>query len=240
MVTGAGRGLGREIALQLAAAGADLALLARSTDELAETAAGVRAAGRAALALPIDLAETETIAAAAGRAGAELAPVDLLVNNAATLGPVQRSAELDPADWAEAIRVNLVAVATLTFALLPAMLDRGWGRIVNLSSGIVRQPQVMVRGNAYVTSKVALEAHTLNLAAELDGSGVTVNVFRPGKMDTSQQAWLRAQSPEAIGPALHQRYTGFATEGVLIDPATSAAALLNHLGEDANGDVWEI
>jgi NAD(P)-dependent dehydrogenase (short-subunit alcohol dehydrogenase family) len=67
------------------------------------------------------------------------------------------------------------------------MLDAGWGRVVNVSSGIVAHPAGMVRGNAYATTKAALEAHTVNLAAELPGTGVTVNVYRPGGVDTRRR-----------------------------------------------------
>ena len=74
------------------------------------------------------------------------------------------------------------------------MIERGWGRVVNVSSGIVANPKRMIGGNAYATSKSALEAHTLNLAAELVGTGVTVNVYRPGAVDTQMQAWIRRQS----------------------------------------------
>ncbi len=84
-----------------------------------------------------------------------------------------------------------------------AMRANGWGRIVNVSSGIVDQLAAMLRANAYATSKAALEAHTVNLAAELAGAGVTVNAFRPGEVDTAMQAWIRGQDPDQIGTGLH-------------------------------------
>jgi 3-oxoacyl-[acyl-carrier protein] reductase len=90
-----------------------------------------------------------------------------------------------------ALDVDLVAPATLTFALLPAMLDPRWGRVVNLSGGGVDGPRATLRANAFVTSKTALEAHTVNLAAEPASSGVTVNVLRPGSVRTDMFGYLQ-------------------------------------------------
>ncbi|HEY4277053.1 MAG TPA: SDR family oxidoreductase, partial [Conexibacter sp.] len=136
--------------------------------------------------------------------------------------------------------VNVVAVAALTFALLPSMLADGWGRVANVSTGIVAHPEAMIGGNAYVTSKTALEAHTVNLAAELAGSGVTVNAFRPGAVDTAMQEWIRSQDPERIGSALHDRFITSHAEGRLLTPEASAKSLVARLGGDDNGHIWDV
>ena len=86
------------------------------------------------------------------------------------------------------------------------MRERGWGRIVNVSSGIAAHPETMIGGNSYATTKAALEAHTVNLAAELAGTGVTVNIYRPGIVDTAMQTWIRSQDPARIGEQLHARF----------------------------------
>jgi NAD(P)-dependent dehydrogenase (short-subunit alcohol dehydrogenase family) len=93
------------------------------------------------------------------------------------------------------------------------------------AGGIVAYPAGMVRGNAYATTKAALEAHTVNLAAELAGTGVTVNAYRPGGVDTAMQAWIRSQAAERVG-ALRERFNKNFAEGTLITPEQSAAALL--------------
>ena len=239
LVSGAGRGLGRALAIELGAAGFDVALLARSAGQLAEAAEATRAVGGRTLELPVDLADLEATAAAARRTVEGLGPVDVLINNAAELGPVRSSADLDPAAWARAIAVNVTAAATLAFTLLPGMLDRERGEVVAVSSRIVADPAAMPRGNAYVASKAALEAHAINLAAEVAGSGVIVNVCRPAVLDTSQQSWLRGQSPDAIGETLHTRYTGFAAGDRLEDPAAVAGWLVAHLGGTASGEIWD-
>ena len=98
---------------------------------------------------------------------------------------------------------------------------------------------MMIRGTVYAASKAALEAHTLNLSAELAGTGVTVNVYRPGAVDTEMQAWIRGQDPDRIGSELHQRFMQSHAAGTLLTPQQSAAALLAHLDSDATGQIWE-
>ena len=120
------------------------------------------------------------------------------------------------------------------------MLEQGWGRIVNVSSGVAAHPAGMIGGNAYATTKAALEAHTINLAAELAGSGVTVNVYRPGSVDTAMQAWIRAQPPEKIGAPLHERFARSYEEGSLITAGQSARPLMDHLASDATGEIWNV
>jgi NAD(P)-dependent dehydrogenase (short-subunit alcohol dehydrogenase family) len=118
------------------------------------------------------------------------------------------------------------------------MRERGWGRVVNISSGIVADPAGMVGGNAYATGKAALEAHTVNLAAELAGTGVTANVYRPGSVDTAMQEWIRGQDG---APALSERFRRSHADGRLITPDHSAAALLHRLTTtDVTGAIWDV
>jgi NAD(P)-dependent dehydrogenase (short-subunit alcohol dehydrogenase family) len=240
LVTGAGRGIGRAIALELAKTGVSVALVARSRDELLDSAASVRELGGTAVVITADVADPDQLARCATRARDELGGVDILINNAAVVWPLGMSAEVDPVDWAAAIGINVVAVASLTFALLPAMLEQKWGRIVNVSSGVVARPASMIGGNAYVTGKAALEAHTVNLAAELADSGVTVNAFRPGSVDTAMQAWIRGQDPDRIGVSLHQRFSRSYAEGSLITTERSARSLLDRLPGEETGQIWDV
>ena len=189
--------------------------------------------------VPADLADEEQrrhAAAAVLVAGR----VDILVNNAATVEPLGPTAGIAAADLRLAFEINVVAPAALTAAVLPGMLDAGWGRIVNVSSGIVARPDSMVRFNAYATTKAALEAHTVNLAAELRGTGVTVNAYRPGGVDTAMQAWIRHQDPGRIGAGLHERFNKNFTEGTLITPEHSAVTLLAHLARAETGIIWDV
>jgi 3-oxoacyl-[acyl-carrier protein] reductase len=119
------------------------------------------------------------------------------------------------------------------------MLERRWGRIVNVSSGVAANPAAMIRANAYVTSKAAVEAHSLNLAAELAGSGVTVNVFRPGVVDTAMQAYIREQDVAVVGAGLHRRFVDYFEQGTLLSPEQSASSLLARLASPDTGQVWD-
>jgi NAD(P)-dependent dehydrogenase (short-subunit alcohol dehydrogenase family) len=242
LITGAGRGIGRAVALGLGGAGARVVLLARTATQLDETRALLREhgvpAGRVSV-LPADLGDEEHLgrAVAAALAGGR---VDILVNNAATVEPLGPTAGIKAEDLRLAFEVNVVAPVELTAAVLPGMLAAGWGRVVNVSSGIVANPAAMIRGNAYATTKAALEAHTVNLAAELRGTGVTVNAYRPGGVDTAMQAWIRRQDTGRIGADLHERFTRNYAEGALITPEHSAAALLAHLAGDDSGAIWDV
>ena len=242
LVTGAGRGIGRAVALGLGTAGARVVLLARTTAQLDETRALLRErgvpAGRVSV-LPADLADEEDRGRAAAAALAA-GRVDILVNNAATVEPLGPTAGIKAADLRLAFEVNLVAPAALTAAVLPGMLEAGWGRVVNVSSGIAASPAAMIRGNAYAATKAALEAHTVNLAAELRGTGVTVNAYRPGGVDTAMQAWIRRQDPERIGTGLHDRFNRNYAEGALITPEHTAAVLLARLAGDDTGMIWDV
>jgi NAD(P)-dependent dehydrogenase (short-subunit alcohol dehydrogenase family) len=86
-----------------------------------------------------------------------------------------------------------------------------------------------------------MEAHTVNLAAELRGTGVTVNAYRPGGVDTAMQAWIRQQDPRRIGrTAAYERFNQNFADGTPITPGRSAAALIAHLGGDETGAIWDI
>jgi NAD(P)-dependent dehydrogenase (short-subunit alcohol dehydrogenase family) len=189
--------------------------------------------------VPADLADEEdrgrAVAAVLAAGG-----VDILVNNAATVEPLGPTIGIAATDLRLAFEVNVVAPAALTAAVLPGMLDAGWGRVVNISSGIAAYPAGMVRGNAYAATKAALEAHTVNLAAELAGTGVTVNAYRPGGVDTAMQAWIRSQDPERIGTGLHERFNKNFAEGTLITTGHSAAVLLAHLAGNDTGAIWDV
>ena len=156
--------------------------------------------------VPADLANVEQRGQAVATVLAA-GPVDILINNAATVEPLGPTVGIAADDLRLAFEVNVVAPAALTATVLPAMLEARWTR-VNVSSGIAANPAAMIRGNAYATTKAALEAHTVNLAAELRDTGITVNVYRPGGVNTAMQAWIRAQDPERIGAGLHDGSTG--------------------------------
>jgi 3-oxoacyl-[acyl-carrier protein] reductase len=182
LVTGASRGIGRAVALALAAAGADVAVNYRERAAEAEAvAAAIRALGRRALAVAADVAEGAAVTDMVVRVEAELGPVDLLVNNAGIA--LRRDIEaLTEAEFDRTMAVNLKSAWLCTQAVLPGMRARGWGRVVNISSGAARGSGVI--GVHYNASKAGMEGLTRGYAARLVQAGITVNAVAPSLIET--------------------------------------------------------
>ena len=166
VVTGAGRGIGRAVALALAQAGAKVAALARTQSEIEETAALIKKSG-GAQAFAIDVTDTSGVRRAMEEIEAALGPVYVLDNNSGQLGRIGPFVESDPGEWWRVLDVNVRGVMLCTRAVLPGMMARGCGRIVNIASGLLPHPYL----SAYVTSKTALVRFSETLAAETRARG---------------------------------------------------------------------
>jgi len=182
LVTGGTRGIGRAIALRLAAGGADVGIASRSSDG-GPVVAELERLGVRACAVKADVADPEAVRRMFASVGGTLGPVDVLVNNAAVGDPGYRSAwELPAGSWERMIAVNLSGVYYCCAAALPPMLAKGWGRIVNIAStsGLTGGTS----GAHYAASKGGVIALSKALARELAPRGITVNVVAPSKIDT--------------------------------------------------------
>jgi 3-oxoacyl-[acyl-carrier protein] reductase len=182
LVTGGSRGIGKAIALALAEQGAKVAINYVSRADAAEAvAATIRASGGAAVAVRADVSARAAVDAMVAAVAAQLGPVDVLVNNAGIA--LRRGVDdLTEADFDRTIAVNLKAAFLCTRAVLPGMRERGWGRIVNISSGAARGAGVI--GAHYNASKAGLEGLTRGYAARLAGAGITVNAVAPSLIET--------------------------------------------------------
>jgi NAD(P)-dependent dehydrogenase (short-subunit alcohol dehydrogenase family) len=178
MVTGGGRGLGRLVAQALADNGFAVGLVARSGDQLERSRRLIEASGGLAAAVVADVGDERALRTAVARLRRRLGPVDLLVNNAGVPGPAGPSWEVDPGSWWETLGVNLGGTFACVRAVLPDMVARRQGRIVNITShaGVFRWPGV----SAYSVSKAAVVKLTENLAFETRRHGISVFGVNPG------------------------------------------------------------
>jgi len=190
LVTGGGRGIGRGIAIGLAQAGWRVAIAARSEDQLSET---VALAGDRVMGIPADLAEPSEAGRLARIVVEKLGPVSLLVNNAAMAGDFGLFWENDPADWWRCQELNVRAPMSLCREILPSMIARRAGRIVNMVSGA--GCQAFPDMSAYVVSKTALIRLSEQLALEAKPYGVCVFPLMPGVVRTAMLDGARHRLP---------------------------------------------
>ena len=202
VITGAGRGIGRAIALAYAREGARLALAARSEPELEQTVAAVSEQGGEAIAVPTDVTSqghTERLAAAALE---RFGRIDVLVNNAGISGPIGPLQDNDVTEWVDTINVNLTGTFLVCRAVIPAMLEQGRGKIINLSgAGVANAWSNM---SAYCSSKAAAVRLTEVLAQELKDKGIFVNALGPGSVHTSMWEKMTEQAEEAGADFIHE------------------------------------
>ena len=191
LVSGAARGIGRAIAVRLAREGADVGLV-DINPAIGDTAAEVRKLGRRALPIACDISNSGQVKAAVARVAAELGPVDLLVNNAGIVDNIASVENMSDEKWAQEIGVNLTGAFNLVRAVVGAMSERGFGRIVNISSVAARGG--LARQVGYSATKSGLLGLTHTVALEYARKGVTCNAVLPGMVETEN---VRAM-PQAI------------------------------------------
>jgi NAD(P)-dependent dehydrogenase (short-subunit alcohol dehydrogenase family) len=213
VVTGAGRGIGRAIALQMAAAGARVALVARSVDQLEETARLITDAGGTALVVPTDVTDENAVRIMEQHVEAELGAVDILVNNAGSffaIGPIWQT---DPAQWWRDMTINVLGVYLCCRELVPDMIEQGHGRIINLIGGGTAGP--LPYGSGYGTSKAAVMRFTETLAAEVKDYNIKVFAMGPGLVRTAMTEYqLESEAGQEWLPRIHQAFQ----DGVDVPP----------------------
>ena len=225
LVTGASRGIGRAVALDLARAGAHVIALARTQGALEALDDDIRALGGAATLVPCDLKDFDAL----DRLGASLhqrwGRLDALVGNAGLLGPISPLGHIDPAEWDSVMAVNVTANWRLIRSLDPLLRASEAGRAVFVTSGVAHRAQMKAYWGAYAASKAALEALVRTYAAETSESRVKVMLVNPGPLRTRMRAAampgedpLSLQTPEELAPRIVEMCTVGAVEtGLLYD-----------------------
>jgi NAD(P)-dependent dehydrogenase (short-subunit alcohol dehydrogenase family) len=185
VVTGGGTGLGREMARHLARAGADIVVAARRPGPIEEAAAEFRGMGRRALAVPTDVTDSQQVNALFEQALAEFGRVDVLINNAGGGSPGKPMWEITDEEWRTGIDTNLTSAFYCSRAIMKHMVDRGKGRVINVSSGQGLRGQ---RGSfMYGTAKGGIIQLTRVLAATYGSSGITSTCIVPGMFPTRER-----------------------------------------------------
>ena len=235
VITGGGRGIGAAVARALAASGVGVLVAARSRPEVDAVAAELRAQGHRASATVADVTRPDSVDALVRAAREFLGDVDILINNAgsSSSAPLKRTT-LD--EWNRLLAVNATSTFLCTQAFLPGMLERHWGRVVNIASvaGLAGAKYIA----AYSAAKHAVVGFTRSVAAEVEGSGVTVNAVCPGYVDTSMTGHSLERIMETTGkshPEALAAVLAHSGQTRLITAAEVARAVLRTCAGGDNG-----
>ncbi len=243
LVTGAGRGIGRATAIQLAGAGAKVVATARTREELDEVVDAVTDAGGIATALECDLGDREQTISLAAAAASPFGPIDILVNNAGIGSSADPRPLIDFRDafWDLTLEINLTAPYLLSKAVLPAMKTRGFGRIITVASINGRVPSPS--SGAYVASKHGVIGLMRTLALEHAADGITVNCVCPGPVKTRVNDLRVRYDADRLGLDLEEYEAGLTPIGGRLAPE-DIASMIEYLAKDGarmiTGQAYDI
>lgn len=197
LITGAGKGIGKAVAIALAKEGVNVILVARTQEEIDSVAAKVRSLRVKALAITADVADINSVNAAVAKALAEFGTIDILINNAG-IAAFGKFLELEPTDWERIIQVNLMGVYYVTRAVLPNMMERQTGDIINISSTAGLNGNALT--SAYSASKFALLGLTDSLMQEMRKHNIRVTALTPSTVatDMAKELKLTDGNPEKV------------------------------------------
>ena len=233
LVTGAGRGIGRAIAIAFGSEGGRVALAARTRTELDEVEEAVRSAGGEAISIESDLSDPTVPGRLAREVAERLGPVEVLVNNAGVGGGTKFRpvSEFDDDHWHLTLAVNLTAPYLLTKAVLPSMVERGWGRVITVAS--INSKRASYHGCAYAASKHGVLGFMRSLALEVAPSGITANCICPGPVETAMLAKRIEYDSRRLGRSREDHVRQMTPMGKILVPDDIAPMAVYLASDDA-------
>lgn len=228
IITGAGRGLGRSVALAFGRQGAKIVLAARGREEIDQLAEQMRALRRDIVAIPTDVSDEDQVNRLIEGTLAAYGTVDILVNNAGARGPIGPILSTSLSDWEKVMRTNLTSAFLCSRAVLPTMMAKKEGKIINVATTMTPRPNL----TPYMVAKGGLIQFTKQLSRELKEHHIQVNVIHPGVMDTRMQEEIRRAGTKAIGTDMFERLK---EEGILQSPDEPAKLILFLASQAADG-----
>lgn len=240
VVTGGGRGLGRDVSIRLAQQGATVILTGRTEEPLESTKKMIEAEGGRAEVYVGDMADDDTVQSIAASVADTFGQIDVLVNNAAIGGPSAPTWELNVEDWQETLQINTTGPFLTCRAFLPAMIKRKSGSIVFVGSMTGKRP--LLNRSAYATSKIALVGLARTLAWELGPHDIRVNMVSPGPMEGERMKWVlqkQAQEQGITDAEARDRLTAQSPFGRFVDTADVVNAILYFASDRAGSTTGE-
>lgn len=232
IITGGGRGLGRAIALTFAREGAKVVIASRTAAEVEHVALELRSLKKETLPIVADVAQEEQVHHLVQETLRSFGKIDILINNAAIRGPIAPLHEISFADWEKTIRINLSSAYLCIKEVLPIMIKRKKGKIINIATTLTPRPNL----TPYMVSKAALIHLTKQLSREYKEFNIQINAIHPGVMDTRLQEEIRKAGTRAIGTDMFERLK---EEGMLKPPDEPAKLVLFLASKAADGITGE-
>jgi NAD(P)-dependent dehydrogenase (short-subunit alcohol dehydrogenase family) len=232
IITGGGRGLGRSVALAFGKEGAKVVVAARTQEEIEHVAEELRSLRKDAIAIPTDVSSEDQVSRMVKKALEAYGTIDILVNNAGARGPIAPIHEIPLAEWEQTLRVNLTAAFLCTKAVIPVMIKKKEGKIINVATTMTPRPNL----TPYMVAKAGLIHLTKQLSRELKDYNIQANAIHPGVMDTQMQEEIRKAGAKAIGTDMFERLK---EEGTLHPPSEPAKLVLFLASRAADGITGE-
>ncbi len=232
IITGGGRGLGRSVALAFGKEGAKVVIISRTPEEVEHVVAELRSLKKEALPIPADVSNEEQVNHLVERVQETYGTIDILVNNAGVRGPIRPIHEIALPEWEQTMRINLTSAFLCSKAVLPVMMGKKAGKIINVASTLSPRPNL----TPYMVTKAGLIHFTKQLSREVKRYNIQVNVIHPGVLDTRMQEEIRKAGSKAIGTDMFERLK---EEGMLRSPDEPAKLILFLATSAADGITGE-